>query len=282
MIDDHSINCSKNTRITFGSEEYRDEITTAFNILTENFHVKLNKIPKGEIKEAYDLVFNSFQNLVQSKYSKSDAVILRQLIYSQYRPSKIKSETIGSFLFGCFQTNYGEVPKYCSPICTDGLNIQKEQDCSKQIWIFDNSQENNNQDNNLRMIGSNKRSLEANIYLNNLTHQQFEGFTSKELKILKDHGVERVTLYYESFSRYFPMSKQMLISKVPIRKTTDLPNIYQLLFDKENNKGWGGTVFIVILVIILSLIICFFIYFNKSRLNNVNQFENYYSMNFQK
>ncbi len=38
---------------------------------------------------------------------------LDRVIYKQYRPTSIKPKTVGAFLFGCYQTTYGDVPKEC-------------------------------------------------------------------------------------------------------------------------------------------------------------------------
>src|SRR5438046_7808759 len=82
-------------------------------ILSSNYSLKLDDLTtKPEIEKYYNVVNNMI------KTNRDD---IADLILRQYRPSEIFQETIGSFLFGCFQYNYGDVPPECSTLCSIGF-----------------------------------------------------------------------------------------------------------------------------------------------------------------
>src|SRR5688572_28458408 len=46
---------------------------------------------------------------------------LRRILHRSRKPSQLIPKTVGSFLFGCLQSNYGEVDKTSSPFCVNSL-----------------------------------------------------------------------------------------------------------------------------------------------------------------
>src|SRR5665647_3418862 len=80
------------------------------------------------------------------KYRKS--ALLIKAIQQRYRPTQINVNTVGAYLWGCFQNFYGSVNRNCSALCVnsishsintmmseDSLNCEK---CQYSIWTYTN------------------------------------------------------------------------------------------------------------------------------------------------
>ena len=61
-------------------------------------------------------------------------------ILDSLKKGNIGPDTVGGFLFGCFQDSYGDVVnKYCSPVCISGIQPSKADvvKCEAQVWVVD-------------------------------------------------------------------------------------------------------------------------------------------------
>lgn len=137
-----------------------------------------------------------------------------------FRPSELILGTIGSFLFGGIQNNYGDINKSCSLYYIEGMNIlsnSKLDDnpenklllCKYSIWKYNSNK--TNKYNRLVLIQNNDKTSEGLIYINS----QFDGFTTSEILLLKQKKIVLVTLLETKNSRHYLISRNISLDKLP-------------------------------------------------------------------
>jgi len=259
-------------------EKFRKRLENDVSLLADNPYSYLSKI-SGPVKQSYIRVRNIYDNYITQGHSSKEGEILKDILNEQYKPSNISSNTVGSFLFGCYQSDYGEVTKYCSPICADGIHHEKQQSCPRQIWaLYKENKDTNNkrihsdtkrksyENRKFIRLGDNERSNQANIYIYQET-LAFKGLTDKEIHQLKSEGVNKITFYSSSNSRFFKMDKTMDLSRVPVDHIPKVNNGINLnhIFSNKNDSTNGSMMFLVVIVVILVIIaIAFMLMWNPS------------------
>src|SRR5665648_181362 len=83
---------------------------------------KKSNYPLDSIYQDKNLFFD--YSIVKAANDCSDDlnIFVHNIIKSQYKPSNIVNDTIGSFLFGNHLEYYGEMSKECSPIYLNSLS----------------------------------------------------------------------------------------------------------------------------------------------------------------
>jgi len=220
-------------------------------ILTDNYTLKLNELDNHpEINTSYHAI---------NEISEKDDII--NLILKQYRPSQIMPETIGSFLFGCFQQTYGDIPAECSPLCAysirnndDDVALEK---CNSQIHI--QYLDDISDDGISRFIKLGKStSTQGYIFVK----LNFMGFTFKEREYLRENGLYKVQLLVTKDSKHHTVIKMRDIDDLPIIEKNKSGQVY--LSSESNMKDSTETheeldentyVYIVLAVIIVGIMI---------------------------
>lgn len=215
------------------------------------------------------LKLNMFKTTISYLRGKEDYDLLYEIINRQYRPSVIKDETIGAFLFGCMQQDYGDIDRGCTIACLNSFNPDHQPlICSYQLWLqlpqeleikgVKGAQENmNHQEENIRFklfhdgINTNQvqnelqvngyilpdRPSRAIIYIN----LDFDGFREKELQFFGDHGVIMAELMIKDGSRYKRVHPLTLLGKLPQINTNGKTKPFQYKSGKDFTKNkFGG------------------------------------------
>lgn len=176
-------------------------------ILTDNYKIKLDELDKHpNIKDSYELV----NKITINNDNKDD---ITKLITKQYRPTQIMPDTVGSFLFGCFQETYGDIPAECSPLCAysinNGENVSMEK-CDSQIYIqyFDVNDESEQR---FVKLG-NSKSPQAYIFVK----LNYIGFTSHEKGYLISQGVTKVQILVTKDSKHHTVIRMRNLDDIPI------------------------------------------------------------------
>nr|QBK91113.1 MAG: hypothetical protein LCPAC202_00870 [Pithovirus LCPAC202] len=173
---------------------------------------------------------NMFKTTISYLRGKEDYDLLYEIINRQYRPSIIKDETIGAFLFGCMQQDYGDIDRGCAISCLNSFNPDHQPlICSYQLWVQENINPedgdirfklfhdgiNTSQypENNFQSIGYvlPDRPSRAIIYIN----LDFDGFRGNELQFFEDNGVIMAELMIKDGSRYKRVHPLTLLEKLP-------------------------------------------------------------------
>ena len=220
------------------------------------------------------LKFNMFKTTISYLRGKEDYDLLYEIVNRQYRPSVIKDETIGAFLFGCMQQDYGDIDRGCTIACLNSFN-QDHQPliCSYQLWLqlpeelalkglqlpegMDLKGLHDNQDENIRFklfhdginINQTQNDFQINgyllpdrpsraiIYIN----LDFDGFRENELQFFGDHGVIMAELMIKDGSRYKRVHPLTLLEKLPQINTNGKTHPFQYKSGEDFTKNkFGG------------------------------------------
>ena len=174
-------------------------------VLTDNYTIKLDEINK------YPAINDSYIEVTEIEPQQKDDI--RQLILKQYRPTQILPETVGSYLFGCFQNNYGDIPAECSPLCASGIKNNDDlvmEKCQNQIYMqyLDEVPEKGSR---FVKLGKSKATQGfAFVKLN------FIGFTLDEKEFFMNNGVYKIQILVTKDSKHHTILKMRDINDIPI------------------------------------------------------------------
>lgn len=170
---------------------------------------------------------------------------VHKIIKSQYRPSNIVNDTIGSFLFGKHLEYYGEIPKECSPIYLNSLSDNFNNNCcNKQVWI----RKSKNQLYKLPSAGRNERSA----YL--FTDEPILDISNTEKDILDTHGVlEVILMYYENgiykeFTKFYTNTRNMTTKNINKEKKK---KYFEEIQAEKNYMNYALLIFLIVIIIVL-------------------------------
>ena len=176
--------------------------------LTDNYQIKLRDIRfHPNIRKSYDVV-KQYLNTLKSS-NNINYIDFINMIIKQYRPSQLIPDTVGSFLFGCFQQTYGDIPMECSPLCAFSISDSTDTTikCQHQMWIqyIDSG--------NFRFIKLGK-SIDSIAYI--FVHLNFTGFTFNEIYNFKEHGILKMQILITKESKHHTIIKMRSINDLPI------------------------------------------------------------------
>jgi len=226
-------------------------------LLTDNYKLKIDDLSN------YPSVNNSYHtinSMIQDSFRKNNIV---DIILRQYRPSQIVPETVGSFLFGCFQQTYGDIPSECSPLCAYSIsnnNSTTLERCNSQIHIqyLDYSYEMNN----VRFIKLGRSESNQGYIFVNLN---FMGFTHEEKEYFRENGLIKVQVLVTKDSKHHTIFKMRDLNDIPIIEHTKMGQEY-LISDNINsesefeyinsiNSDDNSYVYIILAIIIVSIVV---------------------------
>ena len=224
-------------------------------ILTDNYKLKLNDLDNHpQVNQSYDAISSIIHNNNNNNSSK-----LINLILAQYRPSQIIPETVGSFLFGCFQQTYGDIPSECSPLCAynisndKGLTLEK---CDSQIHIqyLDSVPlDGKSRFIKLGVSGSKQGYIFVNL--------DFLGFTQSEREYFKSEGLSRIQVLVTKDSKHHTVLKMRNVEDVPIiehKNGFDFVTSEQSMTNSNKTDDQGvddnAYIYIILAVIIVATI----------------------------
>ena len=238
-----SINFGSNYN-TIISKNKDDQLNEYIKVLADNYQLKFSEakdIP--HINEAIEYV---------SKINMVNNNEIIQSILREYRPSQIFPNTIGSFLFGCLQQSYGDVPIECSPLCSYGIkdnNELKLEKCSNQIYVQHNEDLNNRF---FKLNDCDSRQAYVFVYIN------FMGFTQKEKLYFRNNGVFKIQILVTQNSKHHVIIKMRDIDDLPIIQEYDglaYATSNSSFRDTSENEEDGNTyVYLILFGVIIVMI----------------------------
>lgn len=213
-----------------------ESIRQDINLLASHPNTDLNSLNrKDPIYRAFERV-KTTSNLM---YDTDTYQYLSKMVAELPCPKeKFKYGTCGAFLFGCRQTNYGDVGnKYCSPYCTQGFQLDKDSGkCEYQVWVKEQGKPITRYHQNY----VNKFPV-AYIY----SSKSFEGLTSNDLESLRKAGVENAIVYSTDDCKHRVLVKSTKIEELVSKKTKEAPQTGQS----------NGTIWVIIALIVIGLIL---------------------------
>lgn len=224
--------------------EFKMSLSEYVKILTDNYQLRLsdlNKYPK----------INKSYNVINSIEYNPDLI---NSIISQYRPTQLFPNTIGSFLFGCLQNNYGDIPPECSPLCFNSIKNHNElsaKKCENQIFVQYTEEL---LENRFIKLGD-CESKHGYVFV----HINFTGFTDKEMEYFKMNDIYKLEILVTNNSKHHIVVKMTNLERLPriIENYSELSDgtINQL------NKQDDSQLYIIISIII---VIAMVMYSNKN------------------
>ena len=150
------------------------------SFLNDNYDMNLTKALKDEnLEKAY----NYIKKVSEATINTDGYNQIVQIIMKQFRPSEIESNTIGSFIFGCFQSTHGDIDANCSILCSNSIKNPYNESistCQEQIWIQTSEYGSKRF---VHLSSSTKTSMRAYAFL----LHSFTGFTDDEINAFSDN-----------------------------------------------------------------------------------------------
>lgn len=180
-------------------KKYEYDIQEAIDRLLPNCHVFLDALKDN------DVLLSAIYQL--KKIVQKEPTLIRNLLTKQFRPTYIQTGTVGAFLFGCLQYQYGDVTKNCSPLCIGNLNFDT-QHCEYQVW----TQNQNGSYVQIQYSPTNH----AYVYTNShpLT------FTISDIKKFKSSGIQFIQILSSQSLQHHRRTKLRNISQLPTVNNT--------------------------------------------------------------
>lgn len=242
-----------------------DELAQALNLLGENPDVIISEEPRGsQIQRAVNTVTMAFTILKDTNYD-----LMHNILEKLPRPTRLKNESVGSFLFGDYLMCYGDSTRKCSTLALhsvprrERVNYTKKSDpCPDQVWLLKTG--HNNKKHYAAVSSSN--SSKALIYIDVDTADEFLGFTKEEIQLFKDNGILEVEVYTVGNPTHTVI--------IPCTKIEDLPinhdetgnsvklvnNNVSSFVDSDDDGGCCWWWWVILIIIILVLFCCFLYY----------------------
>ena len=168
-------------------------------ILTDNLNHRLDSIPdNGPLRKALDLMMEKTQD---------DYEGVSKIISTRYRPVNLIPGTIGSYLFGGSQKNYGDVSSECSPLYHDGIK-QIQETCRNNVWV----QKSSHGTDRFEQIIKNYNIPDVYIFVND----DFVEFTKNELKTFSDAGIVNLALLKTLRSQHYFFMKMTPLKDIKL------------------------------------------------------------------
>ena len=159
----------------------------ALKILTNNYDLDLNN---ERVRDAYEFVKNNRDEI--------------RNLEKYYRPTSLKTGSVGAYLWGSLQNYYGDVNKSCSILNNNSL-FNTDENCQYQIWTYKNGQ--------LDCKGH-SQSSKAYIYVG----EDWEGFDLTSIENLSSSGIEYATVLNTIDSKHNILIKMSSVNDLPIVK----------------------------------------------------------------
>jgi hypothetical protein len=236
------------------------DITDAITCLVDNPHNKIKDLDNdSKVLKSYQLI--KFISTSLNKSELNDH--LAKVISKEYRPTNILPNTVGAFLFGCSQGHYGDISRYCSPLCINNLGFKNISEideshtssCDNQVWM------QNDLDNNVRFypLIQPKNSNKAYIFVD----ESFDGFTQKELLLLHQADVTKAKIITTKKSKHhiklnwtnlnnLQRKDSNFLNEIEKQYNNDI-NIYPEINNSNKNFIYFGIFIIVLIILILFL-----------------------------
>nr|QBK89561.1 MAG: hypothetical protein LCPAC001_00710 [Pithovirus LCPAC001] len=217
------------------------------HILLEKQHYSINTDdPKiKDVLNKFIRVYNSGNTFNKKKINK--------YISKLYRPSEINPKTIGSYLFGCLQNNYGEIDKKNSILSYESVGCEYISP-TRQIWYQNGKFPNRFQQQNYP-----EKDDRAYIFVKD----DFKEFTVEEIQMFKDYEILKGTILKTSNSKHnvYKNYENILLSYLP--QHYKLNNENDIHFIKKKFLNSFDSFYIILIVFIIA--ICTFFYYKKIR-----------------
>lgn len=202
---------------------------------------------------------SNYTNLELNKLNTNDNVsiilnrimdkfdVYKLIIEKLYQPLIIKPNTIGSLIYGCLNNNYGDVDKYCSPLCDNFIG------CDNNVYLY--------MDKKLISKYINNNSNVAYIFTDDINIE----FNDDDINTLYKDNIKYIQLVINKYNKHYFYNLPISINMFKIKSTYEYSNtinddnINNNTIDKHEIVDNNLNSYIIIVIILL--IIIFLLYF---------------------
>jgi len=179
------------------------------------------------------LVENAYKFVKENEKNVNPQEIVN-ILNRQYRPTSLKIGTVGAFLWGSNQNYYGAVNKACSAFTNNSLLRNINENCQYQIWNYNKT---------LELLENNSNS-KAYVYVNS----DWQGFQNLDIDILKNSGVEYVSVIKTENSKHEILIPMTAIQNLPIIKEYIEERV---IIEEKSNLYF----YLILLIIFIAIVI---------------------------
>ena len=222
------------------------DLEASLDLLNKNLETNPARIPKS------DPVYIAYENVklfVSMFYGREEYPKILEIMNKYPKPNKIVPDTIGAFLFGCSQAEYGDISnKFCSPLCLQGI-LPNEQHagasfCPYQVWVLNES--------TFEPISDNS-SDHAYIFTSGPQRTDTHQFTPKQITLLRSLGIKKAQVLRTQDARHITLVPLTEIDNLPV-VLADQVKPANILIKQANNTASVNSSRLLAILIILILI----------------------------
>ena len=234
------------------------DLEASLDLLAKNIDTIPDRVPKS------DPVYIAYENVklfISMFYGRSEYPQIIELMNKYKKPNTLTPNTIGSFLFGCSQENYGDIKNpLCSPLCLQGILPNDDSSfCPYQVWLLT--------DTTFEPITENS-SDKAYIFYNQTSSTQIPKFTQQQINLLHQRNVKlaqvlktqngiHTTVIPISELENLPVQPAQITNTGPANSTN--PNI--VIKQVTNGAAVNASRFITILIFLILIIVAIWLIF---------------------
>ena len=226
-----------------------EDLSQALDLLSNNPYTIISSEPEGSnIRKAVKLVVLAFTILRETEYD-----LMHNMISKLPRPTYLKPDSVGAFLFGDYLMCYGDVPKRCSVLSLHSIpksNTQtysiKSESCPHQVWLLKKGRNNENYYAAIVSSGS----KDAMIFIDTNDNNSFEGFKRHEVELFTNRGIEYVTVLSVGNPTHSTIVKKTKLSEINV-----IDDDYICEPDEISNNSSIYFFYLLALIILIILII---------------------------
>ena len=189
-----------------------------------------------DIKEL-QTVITRFKNLYNTSTDKIKGLI-EKIIKKSAKPTEIKINTIGSFLFGAQNSNYGDIDKYNSALYYGSIGFVDKTD--KQIWI--------QTEKGVRWVNEGLRFDKAYFFIDK------SKFGKNDMKKIKEANIQKYSFIITENSKHLILKKARLEDYIDHNTDENNKSKFKML---KSAKGSSFTFVALILIFIIALFLIF-------------------------
>ena len=151
----------------------------------------------------YQKLLSFEKYLDKNNFPVEDVENYEKTIRNQYMPATMKQGTIGSYIYGCYYQDHGDLEQKCSPNCINGMKFKIVEKCEYQIWHLKR--------NELLWLNQKLRPpIKAYLYV----EDDFKGLTKSHLKDMENQKVNSIVIFKRDNDRFYKISKNMRLKNI--------------------------------------------------------------------
>lgn len=238
------------------------EFDASLKLLAKNHHVRIDKM-SPELRESYLRV----KHTVTTFHGSPAYAIVKQTIAKLVKPSKLEPETLGSYIWGCVQECYGDVNKYCTPLCINSIPSETDESpsCNHHI-ITREIDEDGKVD--LVCLNCNKNSDDTIHTAILYSNEDIDALTGQEIRFIKNLGISQLAIMIKDGYKYQRKLEMTPIDRIETRAPASMipkgfiqspMNIVEEHHEEQSTNNYWVWFLIIILIVIFAFMVYFFL-----------------------